>query len=367
MAALVHLLRVPRGGRLLEIGCGRGIGLVPLGALRAAGNPDRARHRRRPARARTGAAHRVPSRRPAPTRRHPRLPFDDDSVDVVVDFGTCYHVARPEAALAEIERVLAPGGLFVCESRSRSCWRIRRGRRGAGCRGGAAPLLVPHHCAGLWSSRVKLAWPGRLKRWRPVAEWLALWLAATVFIWMFLASDGVARTGGRGRGGRPRTSYRASAWPSSPTIGATAWSARRSSCRDSSSPLPRSLCVTVGAPYGPSGRWWSRRSSSVSRRRGHSVVWERITWRRAVHGEAEDRRRRSACQRRARCVRGDGDVRGVRGAGRHVPALRARPRSGAPLAIPACRLRRARRLAGRGCEVRRAAARSGRAAPGRAT
>jgi hypothetical protein len=33
-----------------------------------------------------------------------------------------------------------------------------------------------------------------LKRWRPVAEWLALWLAATVFIWMFLASDGVART-----------------------------------------------------------------------------------------------------------------------------------------------------------------------------
>ena len=30
VAALVHLLRVPRGGRLLEIGCGRGIGLVPL-------------------------------------------------------------------------------------------------------------------------------------------------------------------------------------------------------------------------------------------------------------------------------------------------------------------------------------------------
>jgi hypothetical protein len=33
-----------------------------------------------------------------------------------------------------------------------------------------------------------------LKRWRPVAEWLTLWLAATLFIWMFLASDGVART-----------------------------------------------------------------------------------------------------------------------------------------------------------------------------
>jgi len=35
---------------------------------------------------------------------------------------------------------------------------------------------------------------GSLKRWRPVAEWLVLWLAATIFIWMFLASDGVART-----------------------------------------------------------------------------------------------------------------------------------------------------------------------------
>jgi ubiquinone/menaquinone biosynthesis C-methylase UbiE len=89
------------------------------------------------------------------------LPFDDASVDLIVDFGTCYHVARSEAALAEIERVLAPGGLFVCESpiaqllahpsrstRRRLPWH-------------AAPLLVPHHCAGLWSSRVKLAWPGR--------------------------------------------------------------------------------------------------------------------------------------------------------------------------------------------------------------
>jgi hypothetical protein len=35
---------------------------------------------------------------------------------------------------------------------------------------------------------------GSMRRLRPVAEWLTLWMAATVFLWMFLASDGVART-----------------------------------------------------------------------------------------------------------------------------------------------------------------------------
>jgi SAM-dependent methyltransferase len=161
VATLLRLLRVPPGGRLLEVGCGRGIGLVPLA------------HHARPATlcgldidgellehatvrlAETGveATLRLGDIR--------ALPFDDGSVDVVVDFGTCYHVARPQAALSEIERVLAPGGLFVTESpvaqllahpsrstRRRLPWH-------------AAPLLVPHHCAGLWSSRVKRAWPPR--------------------------------------------------------------------------------------------------------------------------------------------------------------------------------------------------------------
>jgi SAM-dependent methyltransferase len=160
VAALVHLLRVPRGGRLLEIGCGRGIGLVPLARY---GQPATLTGLDIDGELLEHARVRLTDCRVDAQLRHGdirALPFDDDSVDVVVDFGTCYHVARPEAALAEIERVLAPGGLFVCESpiaqllahpsrstRRRLPW-------------GAAPLLVPHHCAGLWSSRVKLAWPG---------------------------------------------------------------------------------------------------------------------------------------------------------------------------------------------------------------
>jgi SAM-dependent methyltransferase len=44
------------------------------------------------------------------------MPFADGSFDVVVDFGTCFHISRPEQALAEITRVLAPGGWFVYET-----------------------------------------------------------------------------------------------------------------------------------------------------------------------------------------------------------------------------------------------------------
>jgi len=45
------------------------------------------------------------------------MPFEDDSFDVVIDFGTLYHVARADDGLREVVRVLAPGGLFVHETR----------------------------------------------------------------------------------------------------------------------------------------------------------------------------------------------------------------------------------------------------------
>jgi ubiquinone/menaquinone biosynthesis C-methylase UbiE len=146
---------------MLELGCGRGIGLVPLARIARPASligvdrdRDLLRHAERRLDEQGVAARLVWSDVRA-------LTLPDESVDVVVDFGTCYHVARPDAALSEIERVLAPGGLFVTESplaqllahpsrstRRRLPWH-------------AAPLLVPHRCAGLWSSRVKLAWPPR--------------------------------------------------------------------------------------------------------------------------------------------------------------------------------------------------------------
>jgi SAM-dependent methyltransferase len=42
------------------------------------------------------------------------LPYADASFDVVVSFGVLEHVANDAASLAEIARILRPGGLFFC-------------------------------------------------------------------------------------------------------------------------------------------------------------------------------------------------------------------------------------------------------------
>ena len=115
--ALVRLLDLPRAGRVLEVGCGRGVALPALAALCA---PTRL----------TGLD--IDSALIAEADRHCRarrvsaelcrgdvreMPFPDGSFDLVVDFGTCYHVSHPEVALCEIARVLDDSGQFVHETR----------------------------------------------------------------------------------------------------------------------------------------------------------------------------------------------------------------------------------------------------------
>jgi SAM-dependent methyltransferase len=117
---LIRALRLPRGGRVLEVGCGRGVAL-PVLAERLRPDAlvgvdiDRAlveQARRRIVRTGTRAVVHVADVRD--------LPFDDATFDVVIDFGTCYHVSGGRAgrcaALAEIARVLRVGGLFVHET-----------------------------------------------------------------------------------------------------------------------------------------------------------------------------------------------------------------------------------------------------------
>jgi SAM-dependent methyltransferase len=82
------------------------------------------------------------------------MPFSDSCFDVVIDFGTCFHISRPEAGLSEIARVLGEGGVLIHETPLSQLLAHP-------CRAGArrlpwaaTPELAPCGTALLWSRRV---------------------------------------------------------------------------------------------------------------------------------------------------------------------------------------------------------------------
>ncbi|MFV0526921.1 MAG: class I SAM-dependent methyltransferase [Acidimicrobiales bacterium] len=112
------LARVPPDGRLLDLGCGAG----PLSALLAdAGRTtvagDLSTDMLRFARTRlAGSGHWPHPLLQADTQR---LPFPDAAFDGVVALGVISYVPDRGAALAEIHRILRPGGLLVISYRNR--------------------------------------------------------------------------------------------------------------------------------------------------------------------------------------------------------------------------------------------------------
>ncbi len=113
---MVRALGLPTGGRVLEVGCGRGVALPTLARTlrpsRLVGiDYDAALLTR--ARQRLGESNTTAELHWADVRA---LPFLDAAFDLVLDFGTCYHISGSTRALAEIARVLTPGGLFVEET-----------------------------------------------------------------------------------------------------------------------------------------------------------------------------------------------------------------------------------------------------------
>ncbi len=119
--------RMPRGCRLLEIGCGHGRMLLELAAAFPGIGLDGVN--RFPTAAVTGSSSLAYFARryglPAPGARGPaprvhfadaaRLPFENDAFDVIVSQVTLEHVERKERAIEEAWRVLSPGGVALLQ------------------------------------------------------------------------------------------------------------------------------------------------------------------------------------------------------------------------------------------------------------
>lgn len=105
--AMIRALRIPAGGRVLEVGCGRGVAL-PVLAKRLA--PARLVGLDIDEELLAEARADCPGSTELVAGDVRELPFPDGSFDTVIDFGTLFHIARPEDAVREVARVLAPGG-----------------------------------------------------------------------------------------------------------------------------------------------------------------------------------------------------------------------------------------------------------------
>lgn len=108
-------------GRVLEVGCGRGVSLPLLlsefGATHAFGidlDPLQI------ARARKRLNGKYRERIDLRVGSVEQLPFEDASFDAVFDFGILHHVPRWQDGVAEIRRVLKPGGTFFFEEVTRA-------------------------------------------------------------------------------------------------------------------------------------------------------------------------------------------------------------------------------------------------------
>lgn len=160
--AMVWALGLARGGDLfVEVGCGRGPALPAISRLLqpkelVAIEPDPELL----AKARDNNKHVTDKIYPGDVRR---LPFADNSVDMLLDFGVLYHISHADLGLKEIARVLKPGGKFIHETRLSQFMShpFRVAKHGRYGRSRTIPFLAVEgilkkdRYRGLWSTRVK--------------------------------------------------------------------------------------------------------------------------------------------------------------------------------------------------------------------
>jgi SAM-dependent methyltransferase len=124
------LVDLPRSGRVLEIGCGAGRFLRALRRLRPELGLVGADVSRSALAILSETSPDIETR----LVEGASLPAVDGEFDAVLAMDVLEHVADPDRMLAEVRRVLAPGGLFhlhvPCEGDPRSLWRWLPGQTG---------------------------------------------------------------------------------------------------------------------------------------------------------------------------------------------------------------------------------------------
>jgi ubiquinone/menaquinone biosynthesis C-methylase UbiE len=120
--ALLHAAKIKPGTRLLDVACGTGVASVRAGAMGA----------------RATGVDFSPEMIAQAQKRHPgiafqtadakQLPFADARFDAVIANFGIHHVERPERAIGEARRVLAPGGTFAftfwAAPQENTAWRL---------------------------------------------------------------------------------------------------------------------------------------------------------------------------------------------------------------------------------------------------
>lgn len=152
---MVKCMKLPRFRRILEIGCGAGVELTPLfehcEPTRLVGIDIeiallKLAEQRLKERGVRAELYQEDVR---------RMPFADGSFDIVVDFGTCYHINRRVMAIKEISRVLSKGGIFVFETPLSQFFSHPGRSFSKRIPFHKAPQLRHHRSALIWSSMVR--------------------------------------------------------------------------------------------------------------------------------------------------------------------------------------------------------------------
>jgi ubiquinone/menaquinone biosynthesis C-methylase UbiE len=159
LPAMVKALDLGSRRRILEIGCGRGVALPPLSRLC---RPETLVGIDIDAELLEVAQSRLEETGVEASVVHGdarSLPFEDGSFDLVIDFGTLYHIGNPAQGLEEVARVLDSGGLFAHETRLSQVLSHPVRSRGRSVPWSAVEELRLRRWTPLWATRQRTSSP----------------------------------------------------------------------------------------------------------------------------------------------------------------------------------------------------------------